>query len=119
MTKKHSCIVIYTTFQDLNTAKRIITGLVHNKLAACGNTFRLHSIYRWKGKLERKTEYGAFIKTRKTYYKKVERYIKKHHPYEVPEIISWMVEKGSPQYLWWIAGTTANRKPQVVSRRKY
>lgn len=102
-------IIIYTTFPNQNIAKKIITGLVKNKLAACGNIFRLHSVYRWKGKIESEPEYGAFIKTKNNLYRKVETYIKKKHPYEVPEIISWPIEKGLPQYLEWIDETTARR----------
>ncbi|MGB3340514.1 MAG: divalent-cation tolerance protein CutA [bacterium] len=102
-------IVIYTTFPDQKTAKTIITGLVRMKLAACGNIFRQHSIYRWKGKIEHDPEYGAFIKTKKPLYLEVETYIKKKHPYDVPEIVSWTIEKGSWQYLEWIDETTARR----------
>jgi len=99
---KTSFIVVYTTFPNLKTAKRIIKGLVKNKMIACGNIFRLSSIYIWKGKIEQNPEYGAFIKTTKRNYKKVEIYIKNNHPYEVPEIISWEIEKGLNSYLKWI-----------------
>lgn len=99
---KTSFIVVYTTFPNLKTAKRIIKGLVKNKMVACGNIFRLSSIYIWKGKIEQNPEYGAFIKTTKRNYKKVEIYIKNNHPYEVPEIISWEIEKGLNSYLKWI-----------------
>ena len=106
MKTSNNFIVIYTTFPGQKTAKTIITGLVKNGLAACGNIFRLHSIYRWKGKIEREPEYGALIKTKRSLYRKVETYIKKNHPYEVPEIISWSIEKGSKPYLDWILKET-------------
>jgi periplasmic divalent cation tolerance protein len=61
-------------------------------------------------KIEREPEYGVFIKTRKSLYKKVEAYIQKHHPYDVPEIVSWTIERGSAQYLQWIADATADAK---------
>lgn len=101
-TIKTSFIVVYTIFPNLKTAKRIIKGLVKNKMIACGNIFRLSSIYIWKGKIEQNPEYGAFIKTTKRNYKKVEIYIKNNHPYEVPEIISWKIDKGLNSYLKWI-----------------
>jgi len=101
-TIKTSFIVVYTTFPNLKTAKRIIKGLIKNRMVACGNIFKLSSIYIWKGKIEQNPEYGAFIKTTKRYYKKVEIYIKNNHPYEVPEIISWEIEKGLNSYLKWI-----------------
>jgi len=101
-TIKTSFIIVYTTFPNLKTAKRIIKGLIKNKMIACGNIFRLSSIYIWKGKIEQNPEYGAFIKTIKRNYKNVEIYIKNNHPYEVPEIISWEIEKGLNSYLKWI-----------------
>jgi periplasmic divalent cation tolerance protein len=110
MDKSSGFIVIYATFPDQKTAKTIITGLVRKKLAACGNIFRLHSIYRWKGKIEHDPEYGAFIKTKKPLYLKAETYIKKKHPYDVPEIVSWTIEKGSRQYLAWIGKETKNQE---------
>lgn len=99
---KTSFIVVYTIFPNLKTAKRIIKGLVKNRMVACGNIFKLSSIYIWKGKIEQNPEYGAFIKTTKRNYKKVEIYIKNNHPYEVPEIISWEINKGLNSYLKWI-----------------
>jgi len=110
MTRSHAYIIIYTTFPNLATAKRIVSGLVHFKYVACGNVFKLYSIYRWKGKIEKEPEYGVLIKTRKSFYKKVETYIQKNHPYDVPEIISWTIERGSSQYLQWIEDSTANGK---------
>jgi periplasmic divalent cation tolerance protein len=110
MTRKDTYIVIYTTFPDFTIAKKIISGLVRHKYAACGNLFKLHSIYRWKNKIEREPEYGVFIKTRKNLYTKVETYIQKHHPYHVPEIVSWKIERGLAQYLQWIDETTANTR---------
>lgn len=103
---KTSFIVVYTTFPNLKTAKRIIKGLIKNRMVACGNIFKLSSIYIWKGKIEQNPEYGAFIKTTKRNYKKVEIYIKNNHPYEVPEIISWEIDKGLNSYLKWIDNET-------------
>lgn len=103
MDKTDDFIVIYTTFPDQMTAEKIIDGLVRNRLAACGNIFQTVSIYTWKDKIEKASEYGAIIKTSRHNYKKVENYIIKNHPYEVPEIISWPIEKGLKLYLDWIA----------------
>jgi len=103
---KQKKIVIYTTFPDLKTAKKIIKGLIKRKLVACGNIFKLSSFYIWKGKIEENPEYGSLIKTKKRNYKKVENYIKDNHPYEVPEIIYWSIEKGLKAYLDWIDAET-------------
>lgn len=103
---KEKYIVVYTTFPDQHTAKRIINALVKHRLAACGNIFKLFSIYRWKKKVEKHPEYGALIKTRASEYLNVEKYIKDHHPYDVPEIISWHITRGQAEYLNWICSVT-------------
>uniref|UniRef100_A0A7V0Z6T6 Divalent-cation tolerance protein CutA n=1 Tax=candidate division WOR-3 bacterium TaxID=2052148 RepID=A0A7V0Z6T6_UNCW3 len=99
-------IVIYTTFPDLKTAKKVIDGLLKNRLIACANIFKIDSIYTWKKKIEKAEEYGVFIKTRKAKYKSVESFIKDNHPYEVPEIICWDIEDGLPIYFDWIETET-------------
>ena len=104
---KRKFAVIYTTFPDLRTAKKIVNGLVSMRLAACGNIFRLYSIYRWREKIEKQPEYAAFIKTRASKYRSVEKYIKENHPYDVPEIIIWHITRGQREYLDWIYSTTS------------
>ncbi|KPJ72901.1 hypothetical protein AMJ52_04655 [candidate division TA06 bacterium DG_78] len=100
--KQQDYCIIYTTFPDLETAKKIIKGMIEHKFAACGNIFKLSSLYIWKGKIEEAPEYGALIKTKKINYKKVESFIKKNHPYQVPEVICWKIERGFKSYLDWI-----------------
>ena len=99
-------VVIYTTFPDEKTAQSIVHRLLEQKLAACGNIFKISSIYRWKSKIEQTDEFGVFIKTQEHLYDKVETCIKKHHSYEVPEIISWPIQRGLPAYLRWIGKET-------------
>jgi len=106
MKKRKEFIIVYATFPNLKIAKKIIHGLITKKLAACGNIFKVSSLYIWKGNIEKSPEYGAFIKSKKLNYKKVENYIKKNHPYEVPEIISWTIERGLKEYLNWIGTET-------------
>ena len=102
----HKYLAVYTTFPDLHTAKRVITGLVSARLVACGNIFKLFSKYRWQGKIEKTPEYGVILKTRKHKYRAVEKYIKKKHPYDVPEIVAWNIDQGEKNYLDWITETT-------------
>jgi periplasmic divalent cation tolerance protein len=103
---KQKFVVVYATFPNIRTARVIVEDLVRTKRAACGNIFRLSSIYRWKGKIEKNPEYGVFIKTSMSKYRYVQRYIKKNHPYDVPEIITWNINKGNKDYLDWISEAT-------------
>jgi periplasmic divalent cation tolerance protein len=80
--------------------------MVDAEIIACGNIFKIHSIYSWQGKTETSPEYGAIMKTTRNKYAAVEKYVQQHHPYQVPEIIAWRIERGEPDYLDWISEIT-------------
>jgi len=119
---KEKYIVVYTTFPDIASARKIVEALIRSRHAACGNIFKLFSIYRWQGKIERNPEYGALIKTSASKYRKVEKYLKDNHPYDVPEIISWPITRGQRQYLDWIREATGRLRntesPECSDRHK-
>ncbi len=98
-----SPILVITTFPDLDTAQRMSREMVQEKLAACVNIVAAgQSIYIWKGEICQETEHIAIIKTTDNCYQKIENYIKEKHPYELPEIISTPITKGSKDYLAWL-----------------
>jgi len=95
--------IILCSCPDINTAEKIAHLLVNDKLAACVNILPgITSIYRWHEQLESAQEHLLLIKANKTCYQAIEKTIKKHHPYELPEIIAVPVENGLPEYLHWI-----------------
>ncbi len=99
------CLVL-STCPDPDSAKAIAHTLVEGKLAACVNIVPgLRSIYTWQGKVESADEQLLLIKTRADHYSRVEAAIHKHHPYELPEVVSVPIETGSPDYLAWIDAT--------------
>ena len=99
-------LVIYTTFPSLRSAKKIIGDMVSAEIVACGNIFKIFSIYRWQGRIEKNPEYGVLMKTRRSKYRTAERHLKKNHPYRVPEIIAWDIDQGQKDYLDWIKRAT-------------
>lgn len=85
-------------------ADGLARGLVSARLAACVNVVPgLVSHYRWEGKVRRDRESLLVIKTRAALLKKVETWVKKHHPYTVPEVLALPVTGGSREYLSWLA----------------
>lgn len=48
------------------------------------------------------------IKTTRNRYAEVERTIRTHHPYELPEIIYVTLEGGLPVYLEWVSKQTSS-----------
>lgn len=103
-------IQVITTVSKKSDAEKISKALMDKRLAACvqiGGPIK--SIYRWKGKIERALEWVCIIKTRKNFYKKVEKEIKESHPYEIPEIIAVSIAEGSKDYLKWLSDETLRR----------
>ena len=93
-----------STFPDVETASRVAQTLVEEKFAACANLIpAVHSIYRWKEKIETAGEVIAFFKTTQDRQKAFQDKLRSLHPYELPEIIYVKIGKGLPEYLRWVA----------------
>jgi len=100
---KREYIVILVTAGSEREAEKITKGLLKKECVACINIIpRVNSRFLWKGKMKRTTEALLFIKTKKSYLKKVIRLVKKIHSYEVPEIIALPIVGGNRDYLDWI-----------------
>lgn len=99
-------ILVYTTCSTQKEAKKIAQILIKEKLAACCNIFKIDSIFRWQGKIEKGKEYGIFVKTKRNLFKKVKKRIKEIHSYSIPCIISFSIESGLKSFLSWIERST-------------
>lgn len=98
-----SHIMLFCTSPTKEVAATIADRLVQHKLAACVNIIEgLTSIYRWKGEICRDQECLMLIKSRGYLFNLIEKEIKAHHPYEIPEIISVPLLQGHVPYLRWI-----------------
>lgn len=96
-------IIIKTTFPNLKEAQNLANILLTKKLAACAQFLEISSSYIWEGKLAQEKEILVEIKAKSTFYKEIEKEIIKNHSYKTPEIIVVNIEKGSKDYLAWIA----------------
>lgn len=100
-------LLVLTTCPDRSTATRIATALLEEKLAACVNQVPgIRSLYRWEGRIEHDDEVLMLVKTTTTAYESTEALIRKHHPYELPEVIAVPLAAGSSTYLEWITKST-------------
>ncbi|MEO1856722.1 MAG: divalent-cation tolerance protein CutA [Rubritalea sp.] len=96
-------IIVCINFPDKNCARQIGTALIEKQLAACVNIIpEIESIYRWKGKVCAEKEVMAMVKTTLSRYKQLEKYVLESHPYDVPEVVSFPLNKGSETYLNWV-----------------
>ena len=102
-----STILVLSTAPNLKTAKKLADLLLRQHLAACVSVIQgIHSFYWWKGKQASSREIMLFIKTRKPLYAKLEKEIKKNHPYTVPEILVLPIIQGNKTYMDWVQKET-------------
>ena len=93
----------FSTFPDIETARRIARQLVAENFAACANIIpSIESIYRWQGKIEQGNETLVLFKTTAARSAAFQEKLKSLHPYDVPEIICLSIADGSPEYLRWV-----------------
>jgi periplasmic divalent cation tolerance protein len=97
-------LIALSTFPDAETADRIAHTLIEQKFAACANLIPgVHSIYRWKDKIETAGEVIVFFKIAADQQGAFQEKLQSLHPYEVPEIIFVQLAGGLPDYLRWVA----------------
>jgi periplasmic divalent cation tolerance protein len=102
-------LLAFSTFPDLETARRIARQLVAENFAACANIIPvIESIYRWQGKIEQGNETLVLFKTTAARFAAFQEKLKSLHPYDVPEIIASPVDRGLPEYLRWVIDSSAS-----------
>ncbi len=93
-------VVVLCTFPTGEKVVETARLLVEKGLVACvGIVPAVRSIYTWHGQICDETESLLIIKTRKILLNELEREIKLHHPYEVPEIIALDIASLHKPYL--------------------
>ena len=100
-------IAVLTNLPDSESAFNLARDLVHLRLAACVNVLApVDSVYRWEGQVEEAREFPLLAKTTREAYPALEQAIRERHPYSVPEIVAWPIERGLPAYLDWVDAQT-------------
>lgn len=95
--------IVYVPCKDKKEAQKVANRVISGKLAFCANIIpSVHSIYLWKGKVEESEEAIIILKTLPHLVKKLITSIKKHHPYEMPEIISWKIDEINKEISRWV-----------------
>jgi periplasmic divalent cation tolerance protein len=98
-------IVVLSTCDSEEEAKRVAHHLVEQRLAACVNVLPgARSVYRWKDKIEEAAEFLLVIKSSRDLFPALRAELQKVHSYEVPEVIALPIVDGSEPYLSWLDG---------------
>jgi len=101
-------IVVFTTCGSEEEAHKLASILIEKHLAACVNiTAPVTSVYRWKGAVEKASEWMLVIKTRRELFDALRVLLESAHSYELPEVLALPVVEGSPTYLAWVDSETS------------
>ena len=101
--------ILITSVAKKKEAKKLSKKLVKKGLAACGSSLSAKSIYLWQEKLCDEKEQIVLIKT-DVKFKKVAKFIRKHHSYETPEILALKPKDVFKKYENWIKKSTKKGK---------
>jgi periplasmic divalent cation tolerance protein len=95
--------IVLVTVPEPKTARRLVKAALKARLIACANIIpKLESHYWWQGKIESGNEILLLLKTRRSKLAKLEAFILKEHPYEIPEFLVLPLRAGSKNYLGWL-----------------
>lgn len=103
-------ILVLTTTDSLDLARRIAQVLVEAREAACVNFLNpVHSVYRWEGKICEGGECLLLIKSTRANFDALCATIRRLHTYSIPEIIALEIAAGDRSYLEWLRSEVAPR----------
>jgi periplasmic divalent cation tolerance protein len=98
-----SAIALYVTCPTVAVADAIAMRLVEARLAASVNIIPgAHSLYWWKGRIERADEVVLVAKTMAARIDEAIAAIVAVHPYDTPAIVAFDIVAGSRRYLDWL-----------------
>jgi periplasmic divalent cation tolerance protein len=99
--------IVFSTIDSNDQALKISEVLVSQRLAACVNILpAVTSVYRWQNRIHKDSELLLIIKTKTDKLEALIDQLRQIHPYDVPEIIAFPVEKGLTPYLDWVLEQT-------------
>jgi periplasmic divalent cation tolerance protein len=102
-------VVVLSTVASFEDAERVARALVERRLAACVNVVPgVVSIYRWKGAVQRDSEWLLVAKTRAERLPALKEALSDLHPYDVPEAVALDIRDGLAPYLAWLDDAVAD-----------
>lgn len=102
MTQSKSNLAIVSTALGRADARRLARLIIEERQAACVQTCPIRSFYYWKGRFESASEVLLMAKTTARRARSLMKFIKSHHPYELPEIVVMPITDALDDYCAWV-----------------
>jgi periplasmic divalent cation tolerance protein len=97
-------ILVLSTTDSMELARRIASALVEAGEAACVNIVEgIVSIYKWQGEDCESQEWLMLIKSSAERFEAVRSRIRSMHSYQIPEVIALPIAAGDTDFLRWMA----------------
>ena len=97
------------TIGSSEEAAELASKVVQQRLAAWVNIIPgVQSVYSWEGEIHKDPELIMMIKTQTKLLEELTEYVKREHPYDVPEVIATPIFPGNEDYFSWIIENTKN-----------
>ena len=97
-------LLVLTTLGSAQDAREFVHGLVEDRVIACGTVLPAASIYRWEGDVLETDEFVVLLKTEESKWDALVTAVESRHPYDVPELLAFPVDRGMRPYLEWVHG---------------
>ncbi|GAD23661.1 divalent-cation tolerance protein CutA [Acidovorax sp. MR-S7] len=98
--------VVTTTVASAADARRLASGAVQARLAACVQVESIASHYVWQGAQHEDAEWRLVCKTLPEAAPALRAWLRAQHPYEVPQLLTQAME-AEVDYAQWVAGQVA------------
>ena len=96
----------------LEGAEGFARGLVEAGLAACVQRLPIRSTYRWEGVVTTDEEGLLVVKTTAEAWERLDSFVRRAHPYSVPELLAVPVERVAEAYeRWWLSEASGGGEP--------
>ena len=101
-------VIVLTTVAGGADARSLAHALVEARVAACVNIVdRIHSVYRWEGRVAEDAEQLLIIKTSAERVTALREALFARHPYDVPEFVVLPIAAMSDAYGAWLLAAVA------------
>ncbi len=98
----HPIAVVTTTVASADDARRLASGAVQARLAACVQVETIASHYVWQGAQHEDAEWRLVCKTLPAAAGALRDWLRAQHPYQVPQLLT-CTEQAEADYAQWLA----------------
>jgi periplasmic divalent cation tolerance protein len=97
--------IIWGPFPDEESAARVATALLDEKLVACSNILgALRSLYEWDGERGDAREVGVLFMTDAGVLHAAVARVAELHPYDTPAVLGWRCDAAAQATVEWLGG---------------